>query len=221
MSSKTLVMSEELRAYLLSVSSREPDILRRLREETAGLPQAGMQISVEQGQFMSLLISLLRAKKTLEVGVFTGYSSLVVALAMPSDGRIIACDVNDEWTSIARRYWQEAAVTDKIDLRLGSAVQTLEALVADGQENSFDFAFIDADKSNYDRYYEMALTLVRPGGLIAIDNTLWSGRVADPSVQDADTLALRALNEKLHRDERITLSLLPIGDGLTLAMKRE
>ncbi len=220
MSSKTLVMSEELRAYLLSVSAREPDILRRLREETANLPQSGMQISVEQGQFMSLLVSLLGAKTTLEVGVFTGYSSLVTALAMPPDGRIIACDVSEEWTGIARRYWQEAGVADKIDLRLGPAAETLQALAAEGYQNSFDFAFIDADKGNYDRYYESALTLLRPGGLIAIDNTLWSGRVADPTVQDADTLALRALNEKLHGDERVTLSLLPIGDGLTLAMKR-
>ena len=170
---------------------------------------------------MSLLISLLGAVKTLEVGVFTGYSSLIVALAMPPEGRIIACDVSDEWTSLARRYWREASVEDKIDLRLGPAVQTLEALIAQGQAGSFDFAFIDADKSNYDSYYEKALILLRPSGLIAIDNTLWSGRVADPSVQDPDTLALRALNEKLHQDELITLSLLPIGDGLTLAIKRE
>lgn len=220
MSSKTLSLTDDLHAYLLSVSSREPELLRRLRDETAALPEARMQISVEQGQFLSLLIQLLGARKTLEVGVFTGYSSLSVALALPADGRIIACDVSENWTRIARRYWNEAGVADKIDLRLGPAAETLEALRADGQAGTFDFAFIDADKENYDRYYEQALQLLRPGGLIAIDNTLWSGKVADRSVQDRDTLALRALNEKLHTDTRIFLSLLPLGDGLTLARKQ-
>jgi caffeoyl-CoA O-methyltransferase len=221
MSSKTLALTEPLHHYLLSVSAREPEILARLREETAGLPQAGMQISVEQGQFMRLLIELLGARKTLEVGVFTGYSSLSVALALPPDGRIVACDVSEEFTAVARRYWREAGVEPKIELRLGPAAETLEKLLeAEGQAGTFDFAFVDADKSNYDRYYELALRLLRPGGLLAIDNTLWSGRVADPEAQEPDTRALRALNEKLHRDERVTLSLLPIGDGLTLARKR-
>lgn len=220
MSSTTLAMTDSLREYLLSVSLREPEVLRRLREETAKLPNAAMQICPEQGQFMGLLVELVGARKTLEVGVFTGYSSTVVARALPPEGQIIACDVNVEWTGIARRYWQEAGVSDKIDLRLGPAAQTLEKLVADGASGSFDFAFIDADKNNYDRYYELALQLVRPGGLIAIDNTLWYGRVADPSEKDEDTVALRALNQKIHRDERVTMSLLPIGDGLTLARKR-
>ncbi len=199
---------------------REPEILSRLRQETANLPQGGMQISPEQGQFMALLVQLMAAKKTLEVGVFTGYSSLVVALALPADGKIIAADVSEEFTAIARRYWQQAGVADKIDLRLAPGIKTLDQLLADGQAETFDFAFIDADKGNYDGYYERALQLVRPGGLIAIDNVLWSGQVADPQIQDASTQAIRTLNAKLHQDERITLSLVPIGDGLTLALKR-
>lgn len=218
MSNKTLNLTDDLHAYLLSVSSREPEILGRLREETARLPNGGMQISQEQGQFMRLLIGLIGAKRTLEVGVFTGYSSLSVALALPDDGRIVACDVSEEFTNVARRYWQDAGVDGKIDLRLGPAVETLDALIADGQAGTFDFAFIDADKPNYDAYYERALLLVRPGGLIGIDNTLWYGKVADAAVQDDDTVALRALNTKLHGDARLAaLSLLPIGDGLTLA----
>jgi caffeoyl-CoA O-methyltransferase len=221
MSSKTFTLSDDLHAYLLSVSSREPEVLRRLREATLALPAARMQISVEQGQFMRLLVELMGARRTLEVGVFTGYSSLSVALSLPEDGQIVACDVSEEYTNIARRFWAEAGVAHKIDLRLGPAVDTLDALLADGaQSGTFDAAFVDADKSNYDRYYEQALQLVRPGGLIAIDNTLWSGRVADPSVDDEDTVALRALNQKLHADERVSLSLVPIGDGLTLARKR-
>lgn len=218
MSTKTLNVTDDLHAYLLSVSSREPDVLARLREETARMPNGGMQISQEQGQFMRLLIGLMGAKRTLEVGVFTGYSSLSVALALPDDGQIIACDVSEEFTSVARRYWQEAGVSSKIDLRLGPAVETLDALLAEGQAGTFDFAFVDADKPNYDAYYERALQLVRPGGLIGIDNTLWYGKVADENVRDADTVALRALNAKLHTDDRLAaLSLLPIGDGLTLA----
>lgn len=179
-----------------------------------------MQISVEQGQFMALLVRLLGAQKTLEVGVFTGYSALCVALALPPDGRVVACDISEAWTAIARRYWDQADVAGKIDLRLGPAMGTLQNLEAQGHGGTFDFAFIDADKENYDRYYESALALVRPGGLVALDNTLWSGLVADPSVRDDDTVALRALNQKLHQDERIDLSLLPVGDGLTLARKR-
>jgi len=179
-----------------------------------------MQISPDQGQFMALLVQLLRAEKTLEVGVFTGYSSLVVAAALPPEGRLIACDVDEEWTSIARRYWKEAGVAGKIDLRLAPATDTLNSLLAAGAADSFDFAFIDADKSNYDAYYELSLKLLRMGGLIAIDNVLWSGRVANAKNQEADTVAIRALNAKLHRDQRITLSMIPIADGLTLALKR-
>jgi caffeoyl-CoA O-methyltransferase len=213
-------VTEDLIEYVRSVSLREPEVLARLREETAKLPNAIMQISPEQGQFMGMLIRLLGAKLTLEVGVFTGYSSISVALALPDDGRIIACDVSAEYTSVARRYWREAGVERKIDLRLAPAVETLDALLKDGKAGAFDFAFIDADKDNYDRYYERALKLLRPGGLIAIDNVLWHGKVMDDSIQDADTRAIRALNEKLHGDERVWLSLLTIGDGLTLACKR-
>ncbi len=220
MSKQTLGLDNQLYDYLLSVSLREPDILRQLREETASYPMARMQISPEQGQFMALLVQLLGATKTLEVGVFTGYSSLCVALALPPNGKIVACDVSEEYTAIARRYWQAAGVADKIDLRLAPALETLDELLAAGQAESFDFAFIDADKGNYEGYYERALQLIRPGGLIAIDNVLWSGRVADPQEQGNNTQALRALNEKLHDDERITLSMVPIADGLTLALKR-
>jgi caffeoyl-CoA O-methyltransferase len=213
-------VTEDLIEYVRSVSLREPEVLTRLREETAKLPNAIMQISPEQGQFMGMLIRLLGAKLTLEVGVFTGYSSTSVALAMPEDGRIIACDVSAEYTAVARRYWREAGVERKVDLRLAPAVETLDGLLKEGKAGAFDFAFIDADKDNYDRYYERTLKLLRPGGLIAIDNVLWHGKVMDDSVQDADTRAIRALNEKLHRDERVWLSLLTIGDGLTLACKR-
>ena len=171
-------------------------------------------------QRVGLLVQLLGAKKTFEVGVFTGASSLSVALALPPDGKVIACDVSAEWTGIARRYWREAGVADKIDLRLAPAVQTLWALLDEGQAGTFDFGFIDADKDNYDNYYELGLQLIRRGGLLAFDNVLWGGRVGDPSVQDKDTVALRALNAKLHRDERVALSMLPIADGVTLALKR-
>ncbi|MBW4575513.1 MAG: class I SAM-dependent methyltransferase [Aphanothece sp. CMT-3BRIN-NPC111] len=220
MSKKTLDLDERLYNYLLSTSLREPDVLRRLREETARHPYATMQISPEQGQFMALLVQLLGATKTLEIGVFTGYSSLCVALALPPGGKITACDVSEEFTSIARRYWQEAGVTDKIELRLAPALETLDQLLADGQAETFDFAFIDADKENYQGYYERSLQLIRPGGLVAIDNVLWGGRVADPKVQDNSTLAIRAFNEKLHYDEQVSISLVPIADGLTLALKR-
>ena len=179
-----------------------------------------MQIAPEQGQFMALLVQMMGAKKTLEVGVFTGYSSLCIALALPADGKVIACDVSEEYTAIARRYWQQAGVADKIDLRLAPALETLDRLLADSQAQTFDFAFIDADKQNNDAYYERCLQLVRPGGLIAIDNVLSSGRVADPLVQDQSIQAIRAFNEKLHHDERVTLSLVPIADGVTLALKR-
>ncbi|MFB8790107.1 MAG: class I SAM-dependent methyltransferase, partial [Potamolinea sp.] len=184
MTNKTLGLDERLYDYLLSVSLREPEILRQLREETANHPMGRMQIAPDQGQFMALLVQLIGAKKVLEIGVFTGYSSLVVALSLPSDGKIIACDISAEDTNIARRYWEKAGVADKIELRLAPALQTLDELIASVEINSFDFVFIDADKRNYPEYYERALQLVRIGGLIAIDNVLWSGKVADPQVED-------------------------------------
>jgi predicted O-methyltransferase YrrM len=220
MSNRTLTLNDQLYTYLLSHSVQEPDVLAALRQETAQHPMAEMQIAPEQGQFMALLVQLMGAKKALEVGVFTGYSALRVALALPPEGKLVACDVSEEYTAIARRYWEKAGVASKIDLRIAPAVDTLKQLMAEGQANSFDFAFIDADKSNYPTYYEQALQLVRPGGLIAIDNVLWSGQVADPTVQDTRTNAIRQFNEALYRDERIVLSLVPIADGLTLAMKR-
>ncbi|MBO1072280.1 MAG: methyltransferase domain-containing protein [Dolichospermum sp. DEX189] len=219
MSKQTLGLEQNLYDYLLSISLREPAILTQLRQETAEMPRSIMQIAPEQGQFMALLIKLIGAKKTLEVGVFTGYSSLVVALALPADGKIVACDVSEEYTSVARRYWQEAGVEDKIDLHIAPALETLDKLLVIGEAGTFDFAFIDADKSNYENYYEQCLELIRPGGLIAIDNVLWSGKVADTEIQDNQTNKIRALNRKLHQDSRITLSLVPIADGLTLAMK--
>ncbi len=220
MANQTLGIEPKLYNYLLSVSLREPEILSQLREETAQHPMGMMQIAPEQGQFMALLVQLIGAKKTLEIGVFTGYSSLAVALALPPEGRVVACDVSEEFTAIARRYWQAAGVADKIDLHIAPAMETLDQLLAAGEAETFDFAFIDADKSNYDGYYERSLQLVRSGGLIVIDNVLWSGRVADTEVQDNRTTKIRALNEKLHQDERINLSLVPIADGLTLAHKK-
>ncbi len=213
-------MNRELYEYLLSSSLRESEILRQLRDETSHHPRRVMQIAPEQGPLLTLLIQLLRAKKTLEVGVFTGYSSLVTALALPEDGKIIACDVSEEFTSIARRYWQTAGVAHKIDLRLAPALVTLDKLIAEGKAETFDFAFIDADKSNYDGYYERALRLLRPGGIVAFDNVLWDGKVIDPQAQDADTVAIRALNAKLQQDERVMISMLPLADGMTLALKR-
>lgn len=215
-----LTIDDKLSEYISSVTLREPEVLRRLRDETAKLPMANMQISAEQGQFLALLLHLLGARRTLEVGVFTGYSSLVTALALPEDGHVIACDVNEEWTAVARRYWREAGVEHKIDLRLAPALKTLDNLIAMGQGSSFDFAFIDADKENYENYYERALVLLRPGGLIAVDNVLWSGRVIDPKVKDKDTLAIRAFNARLKDDDRVWLSMLPLRDGLTLACKK-
>ncbi|EHC17950.1 class I SAM-dependent methyltransferase [Fischerella thermalis] len=219
MNNKALGLDKTLYDYLLSVSLREPEILTQLRQETAQHSMATMQIAPDQGQFLALLVKLIAAKKTLDIGVFTGYSSLVVALALPADGKVIACDIDEEYTAIARRYWQKAGVADKINLHLAPALETLEKLIAVGEAETFDFAFIDADKSNYDNYYELALQLVRPGGLIAIDNVLWSGRVADPQVQDNRTNKIRAFNQKLYQDQRVTLSMLAIADGLTLAMK--
>jgi caffeoyl-CoA O-methyltransferase len=205
--------------YIRDITLREPPVLARLREETAANPQSGMQVSPEQGQYLALMARLIGARRTLEVGTFTGYSSLVVALALPEDGQIIACDVNKEWTDVARRYWNEAGVAHKIDLRLAPALETLRALIASGGKNTFDFAFIDADKSNYQAYFDSAIELIRPGGLIAVDNVLWHGRVIDAAEQDRDTLAVREFNRKLHTDARVEISLVPMGDGLTLARK--
>ena len=221
MSSKTTLLVDPLYDYFLANSLREPKVLAALRAETARLPMANMQIAPEQGQFMAFLVELIGAKRAIEIGTFTGYSALCVALARPPEGRIICCDINEEWTTIGRRYWAEAGVTDKIDLRLAAANKTLDALLlAESRRESFDFAFIDADKTGYDGYYERILRLLRPGGVVAIDNVLWGGSVADPGKNDPDTLAIRAFNAKVVKDERITLSMVPIGDGLTLARKR-
>jgi predicted O-methyltransferase YrrM len=220
MSNRTIPLTDRLYEYMLAVSLREAELLKRLRAETAKDEMAQMQIAPEQGQFMALLVRLLGARKCLEIGVFTGYSSLSVALALPADGRLVACDISEKWTRIARRYWQEAGVAAKIDLKLGPALESLDELLAAGEGGSFDFAFIDADKSGYDSYYEGCLKLLRSGGLIAIDNIFWNGAVADPAENDEDTLALRALNTKIHGDERVDISLVPIADGLTLARKR-
>jgi predicted O-methyltransferase YrrM len=213
-------LTKELRDYLLSVSLREPAILRELREETASLRGAGMQIAPEQGQFMAWLVRLIDARRCLEVGVFTGYSSLITALTLPDDGYLVACDRSREWTDIAKRYWERAGVAGKIDLRLAPALETLQALRKE-KPAPFDFAFIDADKTGYADYFEACLALLRPGGIIAVDNTLWHGRVIDTADTDEDTEAIRAFNESLHRDERIDLSLLPLTDGMTLCRKRE
>jgi caffeoyl-CoA O-methyltransferase len=220
MSKKYLTLTDSIYDYLQAVSVREPEVLKRLREETASMSNAGMQISPDQGQFMALLVQLIGASKTLEVGVFTGYSSLAIALALPPEGKVIACDVSEEYTRVARRYWDEAGVAEKISLRLAPALETLDGLIGEGQAGTFDFAFIDADKENYDGYFERALQLVRKGGLVAIDNVLWHGTVADEKAQDADTVAIRALNEKLHSDQRVAISMVSIADGLTLALKR-
>lgn len=220
MSSQHIQVTDGLLDYIREVSHPEPEVLRRLREETALDPMARMQISPEQGKLLSLLTQLMGSAKALEVGVFTGYSSLCVAMAMPPHGRIVACDVSEQWTSVARRYWREAGVEHKIELRLAPALDTLAALEAEGHAGTFDFAFLDADKQNYRGYYNHALKLVRQGGLIAVDNTLWYGRVADPAVDDDETVAIRDFNRFVATDDRVWLAMLPIGDGLTLAVKR-
>lgn len=221
MANSTIQVTEPLYDYLLAVSLREPELLRKLREETAKLPSAGYQISPDQGQFMRLLIKMLGARRTLEIGVYTGYSALSVALVLPDNGQIVACDVSEEYTSVARRYWYAAGMHHKIDLRLAPAVETLATLTADeANHGTFDFAFIDADKRNYGIYYEETLKLLRRGGLIAIDNVLWGGEIINTDRQDADTKALRELNRALHKDDRIDVSMVAIGDGLTLARKR-
>jgi len=219
MSNRSLNLDDTLYEYLLTHSLREHPEQIALREVTRSHPRAGMQISPEQGQFMALLVKLIGARRALEIGVFTGYSALSVALALPTDGRILACDISEEYTRIGRRYWERAGVAHKIDLRLAPALETLDAELAAGAAGRYDFAFIDADKTGYASYVERCLQLLRPGGLIAIDNVLWSGAVARPA-RDEDTRALQALNERLHGDERIDLSMLPVGDGLTLARKR-
>jgi predicted O-methyltransferase YrrM len=213
-------ITEQLSEYIRRHWLRPTPIFERLQAETAQTPNPSMQTAAEQGQFLQFLVRLMGARRALEIGVFTGHSSLAVALAMPPDGRIIACDVSDHWTSIARRYWREAGVEHKVDLRLGPALATLDQLLAEGAAGTFDFAFIDADKMNNANYYERALQLVRPGGVIAIDNVLWHGRIADESVQDEETQAMRAFNLALHGDERIWLTLVPLGDALTLALKK-
>jgi len=220
MSAYMLTYSEELAAYLRNTGQRDTDVLKALREETAKLPMGLMQISQEQGAFMANLMRMINARKTIEVGTFTGYSALVVASALPEDGRVIACDVSDEWTRLGRKYWEQAGVAGKIDLILRPATETMDDLIERGEAGTFDFAFIDADKSNYDNYYERALVLLRQGGVVAIDNVLWSGAVVDDGRQDDDTRAIRALNQKIHDDERVDVNMLPIGDGLTLAVKR-
>ena len=220
MQKSALGLDEAIYDYLLKVSLREADVLRRLREETAAMPLSIMQIAPEQGQFMALLVELMGATRCIEVGVFTGYSTLAVALALPPEGRITACDISEEFTAVARRYWADAGVGHKIDLRLAPAIETLDALIAEGGAGAYDFAFIDAEKSEYAEYYERLLTLLRPGGLILVDNVLWSGKVADPEMVSDDTVAIRAFNDKLAADERISLSMLPVADGLTFARKR-
>lgn len=220
MSRKTTVLTEELYDYLVEVSVRESDVLRRLREETGVLEKAGMQISPEQGQFMNLLVGLMGARTALEIGTFTGYSTLCVASALPEDGRLIAVDIDEEWPSFGRRYWAEAGVAHKIEFRAGPASETLSRLIAEGMEGDFDFVFIDADKRGLDDYYEKSLRLVRSGGLIAVDNTLLDGKVVDPNVYDEVTKAIRGFNAKVVDDGRVSLSLVPIGDGLTLLRKK-
>jgi predicted O-methyltransferase YrrM len=220
MSSRTLAMTDKIYAFLTESTLREAPILAELRRETAALPMAGMQISPEQGQFAAFLIELTGARRYLEIGTFTGYSALVAALAMPADGRAVCLDRSAEWTEIAREFWRRAGVADRIDLRLGAARDTLDAMLAAGERDRYDVAFIDADKVNYDAYYERCLKLVRPGGLIALDNMLWGGDVADANKQDEDTVALRALNRKIRDDDRVACSLAPIGDGVMLCRRR-
>lgn len=219
MSRRNLPLDGALYRYIVDHSLREHPAQTALRAATASHPHAGMQISPEQGQFMALLVKLMGVKRAIEIGVFTGYSALTVALALPADGRLLACDISNDYTLVGRPFWQQAGVAHKIELKLAPAIETLDAQLAAGRAGQFDFAFIDADKTSYDAYFERCLQLLRTGGLIAIDNTLWDGSVARPADSE-DTAALQALNSKLHRDERIDLSLLPIGDGLTLARKR-
>jgi len=220
MSRKTIALDDRLYDYLLSSGTREHPQLALLRAETAQLPEAQMQVAPEQGAFMQQLVALSGARRCVEVGVFTGYSSLAVALALPDDGRILACDVSEEWTSIARRHWAAAGVAHKVELVLAPAIDTLERRIAAGDAGGYDLAFLDADKANYPRYAALLLELLRPGGLLVVDNVLWSGKVADPAVTDADTAAIRALNAQLHADPRVLHCIVPVADGIALAIKR-
>lgn len=220
MTNRTINLDDRTYQYLLEHSLQETEVMRELRGRTQQLEWSRMQIAPEQGQFMALLVELMGARHIVEVGTFTGYSALCMAQALPVDGRLICCDVSEEWTAIGVPYWERAGVRDRIDLRIAPALQTLDGLLGDGQVGRFDIAFVDADKTNYLNYYERCLELLRPGGLLMFDNTLWSGSVADPDDHEEDTEALRRLNDALHKDQRISLSLVPIGDGLTLACKR-
>lgn len=220
MTRQSLNLTDDVYDYLLKVSLREHEVLRRLRARNEQHPLANLQIAPDQGQFMAFLVKMLNARRIIELGVFMGYSSLWMALALPDDGKLIACDINREWAGIAREFWREAGVSHKIELRLAPALKTLDALLADGQAGTFDFVFLDAEKTEYRDYYERSLALLRPGGVIAVDNTLWSGRVLDPNDNEPDTAAIREFNARLAKDERVDLSMLPVGDGLTLARKR-
>lgn len=219
MSSKTIILDTLLRDYLLDVSVKESEILYSLRKETDKLEFSQMQISPEQGSFMAFLVRLINGKNTLDIGVFTGYSSLSIAMVIPDNGCVTACDINTEWTDIAKRYWKLADVEKKIDLKIAPALETLDKLISEGLENSYDFSFIDADKINYQHYYEKSLVLVRSGGLIAIDNVLWDGKILDNKSKDQDTEAIRKFNNTLYQDKRVSITMIPIGDGLTLAQK--
>jgi predicted O-methyltransferase YrrM len=220
MSNRSIGLSEALHDYLLAEGVRETPLQRRLREETATLPSSNMQIAPEEGALLAMLVKLTGTRRAIEIGTFTGYSALAMALALPEDGQLIACDVNTRWTQIATRYWEEAGVADRIDLRIAPAADTLDRLIETGERGCFDLVFIDADKSAYERYYDRAIELLRPGGLVAVDNTLWNGRVIDPDASDNDTAAIRAFNHRLRTDERVDLCLLPVADGVTLARKR-
>ena len=218
MAGRAPFLPKKISRYIAEHAVREPEILRELRAATSSLPNAGMQIGADQGQFMALLVQAMGARNCLEIGTFTGYSALAVALAIPENGRIVCCDISEEWTTIGRSFWKKAGVDRKIDLRIGPALRTLDELTKETQ--SFDFVFIDADKTNYANYYEACLPMLRPGGILAVDNTLWSGWVADRGHRDDDTVALRKFNDKLHADDRVEIALLPLGDGVTLALKK-
>ncbi|WP_422447576.1 MULTISPECIES: class I SAM-dependent methyltransferase [unclassified Endozoicomonas] len=220
MSTETLQLNDTLYQYIYNVGLREHPALKELRELTSHHPYRMMQISAEQGQLMAMLAKLSNARRTIEIGVFTGYSALSVALALPDDGELIACDISSEYTDIAKPFWEKAGVSERIKLHLAPASETLNQLIRNGELNQFDMAFIDADKTGYDVYYEQCLQLIRPGGLILIDNVLWSGRVADAEASDDDTAALKALNRKIHDDDRVDMMILPVSDGLTIAIKR-
>lgn len=219
MSTRTILMTDALYSYYLEASLREPTVLARLRDATLAHPEAGMQISPEQGQFMRFLVRLVGAERAIEIGTYTGYSALSVALALPEGGILVACERREEFTRIGQPFWREAGVADRIDLRIGKAIGTLQSMIDSGEDESYDFAFIDGDKKNYGNYYELCMTLIRPGGLIAIDNALWSGRLVDTTLDDPASRAIRELNEKIRDDDRVDMSLLPIGDGLMLARK--